>query len=485
MDLSQFPLNANGVAAGSMPLQAFGDLDQLRKALEAGTATTLSNITGGQALSIQSLDHTLQATLADNSHFRLFNALNKLPAGNLVDEWTEASSQGGFPGSTVNSQTGTITQAQGTYARKYAVVKFLMTMCQVSLAMTLTNNIVDAEATENQMGTLRLLRDVEHLLFYGDSSIVDTEFDGLAKVITDLGSTDHIVDAAGNPLSGTGTTGLQSIANAASVIGGLNNFGVPTHLFTSPKTAADLDVNLDPAYRVSLNNGAPATLGTPVRGIVTAQGDIALERDVFLLSEDQQKPFEVYYSATASANNFAPASVSTAVASDSASKFTSDWAGNYYYAVTGVNQSGQSVVTKTSQQAIAAGEKCTLTISASAAATETGYVVYRSRKNGTNTTSDFRYVGKVAKGGATTTFVDYNADIPGTDKAFVLNMSPGHTAITWRQLLPLTKFNLYPTNSAIIPWAMLLFGYLRVSKRRHHVMIKNILPTSASWNPKG
>lgn len=475
---------ASGVGGGVLPMQ-MGDLEALRKSLDAGTATDVATFTGGQALSIQSLDHTLQATLADNKEFKLFNALAKMPAGNTVDEWTEATSQGGFPGSSANTQTGAIATAQGTYARRTALVKFLMTQCQVSFAQSLVDTIVQSEAQENQMGTLRLLRDVEHLSFYGDSDVVPTEFDGIAKQLISLGSSDHIISAGGGPLSGTGATGLQTIASAAATIGGLGNFGTPTHLFISPLSASDLDVNLDPAYRVPLNNGAAATLGTPVRGIVTAQGDIGIERDVFLLDQNSQKPFEVDYSAIAAGNATAPVSVTAVAAADSASKFTTDWDGNYYYAVAGVTNLGQSVVTKSIQYAVAVGDKVTLTITASAGGTETGYVIYRSRRNGTNDTSDFRLVARVAKGGATTTFVDYNEDIPGTSKAFLLNLNPGHTAMTWRQLLPLTRFNLYPTNAAVIPWALLLFGYLRMTKRRHHVMIKNILPTTATWLPKG
>ena len=65
----------------------------------------------------------------------------------------------------------------------------------------------------------------------------------------------------------------------------------------------------------------------------------------------------------------------------------------------------------------------------------------------------------------------------------MLNMLPGDQAITWRQLLPMLKFPLYPTVSAVIPWAQLLFGYLRITKRRQHGVIKNILPNGATWRP--
>jgi hypothetical protein len=135
------------------------------------------------------------------------------------------------------------------------------------------------------------------------------------------------------------------------------------------------------------------------------------------------------------------------------------------------------------QKAIASGEKMTLTITASVTGVETGYVIYRSRQDGTNAATDVRQVARIAKAGATTPWVDYNRDIPGTSKAYILNLSPGAKAISWRQLLPMLKFPLYPTVSAVVPWAQLLFGYLRVAKRRHNVVIKNILPNGAVWRP--
>ena len=97
--------------------------------------------------------------------------------------------------------------------------------------------------------------------------------------------------------------------------------------------------------------------------------------------------------------------------------------------------------------------------------------------------SDFREMVRVARTGGVTRFTDQNRDIPGTVKAYILNLTPGMTAMTWRQFLPMVKFSLYPTNAAVVPWAQLLFGYLRITKRRHHVVIKNILPASSLFRP--
>ena len=461
---------------------AFNDVAELRKALTAGYGTDVASLTGGGALRIQSLEKTLLSTIQENKHFALFNALAKSDATATVDEWTEMSSVGGFLGGSTNTETGTIAAATGTYARRTGLVKYLMTRREVSFVTTLQNALADAEAVEQQNGALQLLTDAEFLCFEGDSAVVPTEFDGIKAQIVGLGASDHILNADGSSLAS-----INLVNTAAKTITGYGNFGTPTHLFMSQSTQADFDNGLDPAFRVPLTdvpNGG-IMLGSPVKGIRTSWGDIATVPDVFIRDGDQQAPFEVDFAALASANTFAPASVTVATASDAASKFTTGRDGNYYWAVTGVNAAGQSVVTKTTQTAVAVGEKATLTITASVGGQETGYVIYRSKLNGTNTTSDFRFVGRVAKAGATTTFVDNNTNIPGTSTAYMLNMSAGAKAINWRQLLPMLKFPLYPTNSATVPWAQLLFGYLRIGKRKHHVIIKNILPNSATWRPFG
>lgn len=461
-------------------------ISELQKALTAGYGTDVSAFTGGAALRVQSLDKTMQATIQENKHFRLFNELAKTGAGATVDEWTEQSGVGGFLGGSTNTETGIINESTGSYARRVGLVKYLMTKRQVSLVSTLGNNLAGAEAIEQQAGAKQLLTDAEYLSFEGDSAVVPTEFDGIYAQIyagVQAGQVDggNILDAEGQSLAS-----INLVNQAAAQISKRDNFGTPTHLFMSQLVQADFDTGLDPAFRVALENvpNGGISLGSPVVGIRTSWGDVKTMADVFINDGDQTIPFEVTYPTLAASNTgLKPANVTLAVASDTASKFAAAHAGNYYYLVTGLNANGQSDGRITAQQAVAAGQKCTLTITASAGGQETGYAIYRSRLNGTNGVSDFRLVARVAKAGATTTYVDLNRDIPGTTKAYVLNMSPGDHAINWRQLLPMMKFPLYPTNAAVIPWAQLMFGYLRITKRRHHAVIKNILPNGAKWKP--
>lgn len=487
-------LLSGNARSGSMDLGG-EQFAALQKALTAGYGTDVSQFTGGSALRIQSLDKTMYATIQENEHFRLFNALVKSNATATVDEWTEQSAIGGRLGGSTNTELGVVRAADGTYKRRVGQVKYLMTRREVSFVATLGNNIAEAEAVEQTNGALQLLTDAEFLSFEGDSSVVPTEFDGInAQIVAGVndGSVDgnHVLDARANSL-----TSVSLINKAAATISGFGNFGKPTHIFLSQMAQADLDTSLDPAFRVPLTNvpDGGIKIGSPVVGIRTSWGNIANMPDVFVRDQDQAQPYEVMNAldATLNAGLQPTLAAPSATVSDPSSYFDASSAGNYYYLVTGVNAAGESTGVVSAQVTVAAGKKVTMTITRSAGAQETGYAIYRSRLNGGNSIagsvagqgSDFRLMTRIPCAGATTVFTDLNRDIPGTTKAYILNMAPSAGAISWRQLLPMMKFAFYPTQTVTVPWAQLLFGYLRLTKRRQHVIIKNVLPASAVWRP--
>jgi len=481
--------------SGAMPMDQVQDL---QKALTAGYGTDVAGLTGGGALRFQSIERTLLSTIQENKHFKLFNKMSKTSATATVDEWTEQSGVGGFLGGSTNTEMGVVNSAQGVYNRRVGYVKFLMTRREVSLVQTLQSALADSVSVEQANGAKQLLTDAEYLSFEGNSAVVPTEFDGIyAQIAAGVaaGQVDgaNILDARAQSLAS-----INLLNTAAATIGGYGNFGTATDIFYSQNVQADFDTGLDPAFRVALDNAPNSIqLGTPVRGIRTSNGDIATNADVFIREDKLLQPWDVINGALATANaSIAPASLAApdATVTDSSSQFATAQAGNYYYAVAGVNASGQSTVVVSSQVAVAAGKKVSLVITRSVGAAETGYVIYRSRLNGGNTVagsvagqgSDFREVVRIPVSGAgTTTYVDYNADVPGTTKAYILNMTPSDMAITWRQYLPMMKFALYPTAQVTLPWAQLLFGYLRLAKRKHHAVIKNILPGSQAWRPFG
>lgn len=482
-------------AAGATGEMNAGDATDLFKALTAGYGTDMNTLTGGAALRIQSLDPIMQATIAESQHFKLFNKLAKTKPTATVDEWTEQSGIGGFLGGTSNGETGRIQAATGQYNRRTGMVKYLMTRREVSVVQTFQNAIADSEAVEYANGALQLLQDAEYFMFEGNADVVPTEYDGIraqliAGVRTGQVSPDNIINMHGQPL-----VNIAPINRASATSRGLGNFGTSTDIFWTQQTQVDMDNALDPAFRVPVSAvGDPGIkIGSPVVGLRTSGGTIATNEDLFIPGSDMRQPFEARYPLIANANlAFKPQTVvAAAPTTDVSSDFATPMAGNYYYAVAGINAGGQSPVLVSAQVAVPASGKVTLTIGRSAGQQETGYVVYRSRQNGPKEVlgsvvgegSDFREIGRVGVGGNTTQFIDMNETIPGTCEAYVLNLNPAQTAITWRQFLPMFKFPLAAVDSAVIPWAQILAGYLRITKRRHHVMLKNILPNAAVWRP--
>lgn len=485
---------ATGAQSGAMSADLAADL---QKALTAGYGTDMNTLTGGASLRIQSLDPVMQATIVENDHFKLFNRLAKTKPTATVDEWTEQSAIGGFLGGSVNGETGIIQSATGTYNRRTGMVKYLMVRREVSVVQTFQNAIADSEALEYANGALQLLSDAEYLMFEGNSAVVPTEFDGIrAQLLAGVrdGEVDpaNIIDMKGAPLNS-----IHVINQATAQATNLDNFGRSTDIFWNLGVQQDMDNGLDPAYRVSLNNVGEGglKLGAPVTGLRTSNGALACTQDLFIPGGNNgylRQPFENRNPAIAVANaGMKPQSVTVVTASEVTSAFKATQAGMFYYAVAGISAAGQTQVLVSAQTAIAAGEKATLTIAASPAMQETGYVIYRSRQNGPNLVggtfagegSDFREIGRVKRVGASTVFVDTNDTIPGTTESYVLNLNAASTAITWRQFIPMFKFPLAAVNSLVIPWAQVLAGYLRITKRRHHVMIRNILPNTASWRP--
>jgi hypothetical protein len=465
-----------------------GELSALQKSLEAGYGSDMAALTGGSALRIQSLDTTMQATVQDSKHFTLFNLLAKPKATAVLDEWTEQSDIGGFFGGTFNTQDGPAMETNGDYARMVGQVKYMMTYRKVPIVLQTQNNIVDAITLETTNGTKQLLTDIEIGLFEGRSDVTPLAFPGIRQQIESLGKSNNIIDMAGAPLASIGP-----IAQAAETIYGYGSFGTATDIFLPPSIQTDLNMNLDPAFRIGLNDSAISTVrGTNVTGVQTSYGKISTRNDIFIRDEKLKKPFEVRnaaYLATAVANNtFKPGALTLSVpAADAQSAFLSSQAGNFYYYVTGINQFGESQGVVSAQVAIGSGQSVTLTIPPSPSQQETGYVIYRSRMNGTNQLNDLREMTRVpyVSGNATTTFVDRNHDIPGSTSAFILNLSPSDHAISWRQFMPMLKIAMAATNSPIIPWIQMICGYLRVTKRSQHVVIKNVVPTNAAWQPFG
>jgi hypothetical protein len=493
--LNQFSGVAPGGAVPSLGGSSGGSLsafDDLQKALQASNyQTDVATLTGGGALGVQSLDTAMKSTIQENEHFTLFNRLARTNATNIVDEYTRQNSVGGFLGGSTNSQMGTVRAAQGDYSREVGLVKFLMSLRQVGYVLNIGKNIVESTAVEERNGALQLLTDAEYLLFHGNADASPTQFDGIfAQIDKEIAagtmSGDNVIDMQGAKLDSV--TPFSQINVAVSRYG---SWGRSTDVFLPVSLQNDLNSGLDPAYRWMPTGSNTPQIGGHVEGIRLTNGVLRTNMDTFLHDENNPmiSPFEVNYPAIAAANvAFKPAAIAVNPAPTSASsQFSSTRAGNYYWAVAaiGANGEGMTQAVISTQQAVATGAAPVITITQSASGLESGYAIYRSRQNGTNGIADLRLVKIVKKTGASTTYTDLNRDIPGTSTVPLLNMQQSADAIGWRQFQPMTKIPL-PFGVGGVPvisWFQFLFGYLRMTKPKHHGYIKNVLASNAVWRP--
>jgi hypothetical protein len=469
MDLITAQSYAGYTGFGEMPAAS---VDELQKALTAGSGTDAASFTNGRSLIVESLEQTLMTTTFSAEDIVLWKMLKSNPVYAVVDEWVEKSDYGSQYGVAV-SETANPGARDTTYARKVGQVKFYRVQRELSHVMTLTRSIVDAEAEEQIDGTMLLLRALETALFYGDSSILPVEIDGLKKQIVTNGSSDNIIDVRGQIQE----THLQQ---AARVIRG--HFGTPTDLFLSLGNQSDIDRILDPKQRVmipAVDAAGGIMAGLSVTQYRTSFGNFRLHPDVFInLATEDRAPFT---SPEGGANApAAPTTVTGANAPATGSLFTAADAGTYFYRVAYFTAAGESVGTATASITVNSGDGVTLTMNGGTTGTVSGAKIFRSKLNAADA-SDTLLIDTVAFTGTGQTYVDKNQNLPGASDMFLLNMSPNSRAISWQQLLPMMKLNLAIVGPSI-PFLIMLYGYLRVTKAKQHCVLKNVRPSDHRFN---
>lgn len=508
--LFQNALPGGAAALGGSLGGNMAEFEELTKALQAGDinggyTTDVKNLQGGGALGVQSLDTAMKTTIQENKHFTLFNMLQQTNAINIVDEFSRQSSVGGFLGGSTNTQMGVVRAAQGEYSREVGMVKFLMSLRQVGYVLNIGKNIAEPIAVEERNGALQLLTDANYLLYHGDASVVATQFDGIFtqidnEIAAKKMSPEARVDCNGQPLN---TVEQLSLINVEASSYG--NWGQSTDIFLPNSVQNDLNMGLDPAFRWTPDGSNTPMLGAHVQGIRLTTGILKTHMDTFI--HDETNPmvhvFELSNPVLAAKNDADGLKVNTVAAAPSnaavnGSMFNAKRNGAYVYAVAAVSKSGAgySKAKIVDAQTIISGGNLVLTITNPTSTDLGGFAIYRGRQDvaksadDTDTLRDLRLVKVIpadlsSAAAGKTVFTDNNTDMPGTVCVPQLNLAAGSDAIGWRQFQPMTKIPL-PFGVGGMPvmsWFQFLFGYLRITKPKHHGYIKNILPTQAKWRP--
>lgn len=444
------------------------DVDNLNKALLAGNDINAPTAAAGEGfpLRVESLESTLKSTTYRMEHLKLFKSLPKIPAYNTVEEHNEISSYGANQDAGFIEEGALPEEDDATYARKYAVVKFMGTTRRVSHVMSLVkpaHGSVIANETVN--GTMHLLKMLERALFYGNSALCDLQFDGYERLITANSPSTNIVDLRGEPLS------EDVLTDICLTVFDAPNYGFPTHLHLNPKVKADLVKTFFPKERHNTFAGNGNTVGLDVKSFTSPAGDVSFESNVFITDGGAPNAAAVGAAAKRPASPVVTAAVTTPA--DALSQFGADDAGDYYMKVVACNRYGRSaaVVVDASAITVVAGDKITFGVTPSGSVEVEWYEVYRSLKGGA--VGNQRLVLKVANAALTgqQTINDYNATIPYTTSAFLFQQNL--ECMSFKQLAPMVKIPLATIDSSI-RWMQLLYGTPVLYAPGKVCLVKNI-----------
>ena len=450
--------SANQPFAGGGSME---DLNQLQKALEAGDVTgrdtTNSTTDSGAPLKVESLDKTLKHLTFEKKDIVFWTNIPKKAAYNTVEEYNQLSSYGADRGG-FNNEGELPQEEDSTYVRRAQLVKFLGVTKSVTHPMQLVNTMVgNIVQREVENGTLWILRKLNKALFFGDETLIPQEFNGfLAQQmrsdawtsLDDYFNSSNVVDCRGSVLK---ETHIESSANSI-----IENFGLGDQLYAPPAVLSNFVKNFYGNKFIQPNSAAlsAGVMGQKVNAFDSQFGTIGLNWDLFF----QKLPAKTMSSASTSANAPAIPTIGgvtpiAAVGSDASSKWSSIDAGNYFYAVSGLNRFGESALLSlgNSATAIVSGGavdiQFTGTSSPNAA---TSFRIYRSTKGAAAFNGDTQYypvfdisLAELTAGydGAANGYVrDRDRLMPNTDQALLIQQN--NEVVEFAQLAPLMKMDL-------------------------------------------
>jgi hypothetical protein len=316
-------------------------------------------------------------------------------------------------------------------------------------------------AQETVNGTAWLLKQVEKSLFFGDSSLVSVQWDGLDALITAGAPAANIIDLRGQPLS------EDNLNDAGLTVKTAPNYGRPTDLYLADGAYSDLAKSFYPAERYNIPPGGwtDGMAGLQIRGFHSMVGPIMFNPDVFI---------EFGAVATAAIGDAAkrPATPTEDVAPAAAgtgSQFTAADAGDYNYKVVAINRYGKSAaLDMTGPVTVAAGESVTMSIG-DGSPVATAYEVYRTAAGGALATAKLAFT--TAWTADPTVITDSNAYLPGMSTAFLIQQNVEF--FSFKQLAPFVKIPLATVDTSI-RWMQLLYGAPTVYAPGKSVLFRNV-----------
>ena len=495
-DINQLMAAQGGVESSVATIQ---DVANLVKAIEAGSITGREavNVTtaSGAPLKLESMDSVLRNLTYQLQHLRIWNDIPKGVATSNVEEYAQlldydSDFEGGF------YVDGELPDGSDTiYTRRSQNVKYMGEVGQVTHVARLVNTVGANDQLmkqEVQSRTTALLQRLNRSIVVADASAEAQAFNGLyaqhAKwdnATYEEGSefgylnSDRVIDLRGEPLT------KEAVANAAHSAVVQGYAAAPGTIYADYTVIEGYrQANMSNFLRPGDTQANPQGIGSDLVSQVTAYGLVNFKGDRFLadqkftsVGESRRRGSKAPSVVTGLTAAAAPALAGTT------SRFGSDDAGTYRYAVRARNRYGVSELVDAGTVAVAAGDSVTLSFSSAGGDQQaTEFEVYRTKKDDASGTlyqvvraSRKDYVQAV-NGSAANTLADHNWRIAGTSTAFLTD----GTSDTWefRQLGSLFKHRLALINT-IDRFMMTIYGTPIMRNPRRFIKIINIGPGTA------
>jgi hypothetical protein len=342
------------------------------------------------------------------------------------------------------------------------LIKFIGSVGRVThVASVMRSQTGDVIQQETMNKTMYLLQQAENTIFFGDSTLIPEQADGLEKLIID-GAPDNVIDLRGAPLTEDAMNDMLLQIR--------DNFGSGTDAYFATGAFADLSKQIYERQRFT-SAPQPGTLGAVVNAFQGQHGKINLHDSVFI------QPGDVPLAAglgNANKRPLPPTLGAPGTGADPASLFGAGDAGTYFYKIVAGNRFGLSAEVASASIAVSSGDKVSITIT-DGGQSSSYYEVYRTDPG--NAVGTAKLILRVPATGGAQTFEDLNGDIPGTSKGFVLMQN--QRSFSMAQLLPMTRIPLAAIDTSI-RWAQLLYFGLKMYQPKKNLVIKNIGRTAGS-----
>lgn len=483
-------ISLNDYSDGFAGDQMSGQLE-LQKAMQAGQITgrdTTGLSLTQEPLKVESLEKTLKLLEYRTQDIKLWGAIPKMTAYNTVEEFIQLASYGSDRGGFYDE--GELSDVEDSkYIRRAELVKYIQVTGEVTMQAQMVRSYVDAMRKEVENKMMWVSRKVDKALTKADSEIIPQEFNSLYKQHASIGAGPESLYANFNAYYNSGTLidlrgaslKQEDIENAAVGVDG--NYGTANVLFSPTTVVSALSQDYYERQRIMFNPGQSfnGNIGTPIKGISTTLGDIALMTDKFMNNDPKRLASDT---STSSKAPTAPTTVTATLVADVTSKYVDNVEeGNAYFAVAAINRYGESNLTVfATAVTITAGQGVDITITPSAGANAaSGYVVYRTKITaaGAPTGLEFFPIFKVSEssrvagynGAGAGVVRDLGFFLPDTEQAFVTQMDD--EVLSFKQLAPISKLDL-AVQAMSRRFIIFLFGTPQLSAPKKMVRFINV-----------